>query len=164
MGLKDFLQSRRDDAELGRGLWRRAHDRFIRGIDRFHQVLERLADTEMIELIVPDANTLADLIPRVRAVAMDGMDIPASPEGTFSDLHRALSKAGNAVALCAEALAMARCFGECSVQCHRKITVERRVQSVVEHVENAERLIARARDEKAAQARNENLSLQTTSV
>ena len=63
MGLKDFLQSRRDDAELGRGLWRRAHDRFIRGIDRFHQVLERLADTEMIELIVPDANTLADLIP-----------------------------------------------------------------------------------------------------
>ena len=32
------------------------------GIDRFHQVLERLADTEMIELIVPDANTLADLI------------------------------------------------------------------------------------------------------
>ena len=24
MGLKDFLQSRRDDAELGRGLWRRA--------------------------------------------------------------------------------------------------------------------------------------------
>ncbi len=86
MGLKDFLQSRRDDAELGRGLWRRAHDRFIRGIDRFHQVLERLADTEMIELIVPDANTLADLIPRVRTVAMeaqriapsDGMDIPAS--------------------------------------------------------------------------------------
>ena len=59
---------------------------------------------------------------------------------------------------------MARCFGECSVQCHRKITVERRVQSVVEHVENAERLIARARDEKAAQARNENLSLQTISV
>ncbi len=59
---------------------------------------------------------------------------------------------------------MARCFGECSVQCHRKITVERRVQSVVEHVENAERLIARARDEKAAQVRNENPALQTTSV
>ena len=38
------------------------------------------------------------------------------------------------------------------------------MQSVVEHVENAERLIARACDEKAAQARNENLSLQTTSV
>ena len=69
----------------------------------------------MIELIVPDANALADLIPRVRAVAMEAHrlaprdgDIPASPFGTYSDLNRALSKAGNAVALCAEALAMAR--------------------------------------------------------
>lgn len=122
MGLKSYLQSRRDDAELGKGIWRRSHDRFIRGIDRFHQVLERLASTEssasMIELIVPDANELADLIPRVRAVAMEAHrlapsdgDIPASPFGTYSDLNRALSKAGNAVALCAEALAMARCFG-----------------------------------------------------
>ena len=42
MGLKDFLQSRRDDAELGRGLWRRAHDRFIRGIDLFIRFLNAL--------------------------------------------------------------------------------------------------------------------------
>ena len=46
MGLKSYLQSRRDDAELGKGIWRRSHDRFIRGIDRFHQVLERLAATD----------------------------------------------------------------------------------------------------------------------
>ena len=70
MGIKNFLQSRRDDAELGRGLWRRAHDRFIRGVDRFHQVLERLAHTDMVELVVPAANSLSDLIPRVRAIAM----------------------------------------------------------------------------------------------
>ena len=31
MGLKSYLQSRRDDAELGKGIWRRSHDRFIRG-------------------------------------------------------------------------------------------------------------------------------------
>ena len=83
MGLKSYLQSRRDDAELGKGIWRRSHDRFIRGIDRFHQVLERLAATDsstsMIELIVPDANALADLIPRVRAVAMERT---ASPPAT----------------------------------------------------------------------------------
>ena len=30
MGLKSYLQSRRDDAELGKGIWRRSHDRFIR--------------------------------------------------------------------------------------------------------------------------------------
>ena len=87
MGIKNFLQSRRDDAELGRGLWRRAHDRFIRGVDRFHQVLERLAHTDMVELVVPAANSLSDLIPRVRAIAMEaqrlapseGTDVPSSP-------------------------------------------------------------------------------------
>ena len=102
MGIKNFLQSRRDDAELGRGLWRRAHDRFIRGVDRFHQVLERLAHTDMVELVVPSANCLSDLIPRVRAIAMEaqrlapseGTDVPSSPTGVYSDVHRALSKAG----------------------------------------------------------------------
>ncbi|MDO5749777.1 MAG: dehydrogenase [Rothia sp. (in: high G+C Gram-positive bacteria)] len=156
MGLKDFLQSRRDDAELGKGVWRRAHDRFLRGIDRFHQVLERLAGTDMIELVVPSANELADLIPRVRAIAMEAhriapsmdTDIPYSPNGTFSDIHRALSRAGNAAALCAEALAMARCFGDCSSGCTRQVTVERRVQTVVEHVQEAEGLIARALQEQ----------------
>ena len=161
MGLKSYLQSRRDDAELGKGIWRRSHDRFIRGIDRFHQVLERLAGTEssasMIELIVPDANELADLIPRVRAVAMEAHrlvpsdgDIPASQFGTYSDLNRALSKAGNAVALCAEALAMARCFGECTTGCDRQVSVHRRVETVVQHVQEAERLIQRARRKRPA--------------
>ena len=130
MGLKSYLQSRRDDAELGKGIWRRSHDRFIRGIDRFHQVLERLASTEssasMIELIVPDANELADL-------------------------NRALSKAGNAVALCAEALAMARCFGECATGCDRQVSVHRRVETVVQHIQEAERLIRRAQKEAAGE-------------
>ncbi len=162
MGLKSYLQSRRDDAELGKGIWRRSHDRFIRGIDRFHQVLERLAGAEssasMIELIVPDANELADLIPRVRAVAMEAHrlapsdgDIPASQFGTYSDLNRALSKAGNAMALCAEALAMARCFGECTTGCDRQVSVHRRVETVVQHVQEAERLIRRAQKEAAGE-------------
>ena len=112
MGLKSYLQSRRDDAELGKGIWRRSHDRFIRGIDRFHQVLERLAGTE---------------------------------------LNRALSKAGNAVALCAEALAMARCFGECTTGCDRQVSVHRRVETVVQHVQEAERLIRRAQKEAAGE-------------
>ena len=123
MGLKSYLQSRRDDAELGKGIWRRSHDRFIRGIDRFHQVLERLAPS-------------------------DG-DIPASPFGTYSDLNRALSKAGNAVALCAEALAMARCFGNCATGCDRQVSVHRRVETVIQHIEDAERLIQRAQKEAA---------------
>ena len=74
--------------------------------------------------------------------------MPSSPTGVYSDVHRALSKAGNSAALCAEALAMARCFGECTAHCQRQVTVERRVQTVVEHIQEAERLIARARDER----------------
>ena len=118
MGLKSYLQSRRDDAELGKGIWRRSHDRFIRGIDR----------------LAPS----------------DG-DIPASPFGTYSDLNRALSKAGNAVALCAEALAMARCFGNCATGCDRQVSVHRRVETVIQHIEDAERLIQRAQKEAAGE-------------
>ena len=159
MGIKNFLQSRRDDAELGRGLWRRAHDRFIRGVDRFHQVLERLAHTDMVELVVPAANSLSDLIPRVRAIAMEaqrlapseGTDVPSSPTGVYSEVHRALSKAGNSAALCAEALAMARCFGECATGCDRQVSVHRRVETVIQHIEDAERLIQRAQKEAAGE-------------
>lgn len=158
MGLKDYLQNRKNDSELGQGVWRRVHDRFIRGIDRFHQILERMPNDAMVELMVPEANELADLIPRVRAIAVEaqrlapsqGTDIPASPSGVFSDLHRTLSKSGNSVALCAEALAMVRCFGECNVQCAKKLTVSRRVQTVAEQVQAAEALLARAQLEAAA--------------
>lgn len=161
MGIKDFLQGRRDDAELGKGLWRRAHDRFVRGLDRFHQILERMPSTEMLEQLVPTANELADLLPRVRAVAVEaqrlapssGTDIPASPSGVYSDLHRALSKAGNSLALCAEALAMTRCLGTCELTCNRKTVVSRRVETVVEHIERAEELLERAAVEKTELSR-----------
>lgn len=152
MGLKDFLQGRRDDTELGQGIWRRDHDRFVRGLDRFHQILERLHREQDIDALVEDANALADLLPRVRSVAAqaqklapsNGHDIPASQNGTYSDLNRALAKAGNNVALCAEALAMTRCKGDCSQNCQRKTSVARRVEAVVEQVEHAENLIEKA--------------------
>lgn len=157
MGIRDMLQSRKDDAELGRGVWRRAHDRFHRGIDRFHQILERLPQDETFELLIPEANALADLLPRVRNIARHaqelapsaGTDIPASPHGTYSDLHRSLSRAGNSVALCAEALAMVRCKGNCQHACDRKIAVSRRLQTVIDQVEEAEGQLQRAYAEKS---------------
>lgn len=156
MGIKDYLQKRRDDAELGKGLWRRNHDRFVRGLDRFHQILERMPSPEAIELMVPEANALADLLPRVRTIAetaqkiapSNSNDIPHSPKGTYSDLNRALSKAGNSLALCAEALAMMRCSGQCAQDCSGKISVQRRVQTVEEHIAQAETLIKQAQTEK----------------
>lgn len=155
MGIKDFLQSRRDDAELGQGLWRRTHDRFVRGLDRFHQILERVPAGPTLEEIVPLANELADLLPRVRAVATeahrlapsDSHDIPASPTGVYSDLHRALSRAGNALALTAEALAMTRCAGECLNGCTRTESIARRIDTVKQHIIDAETRLEQARYE-----------------
>lgn len=148
MGIASFIQSRRDAAELGEGVWRRVHDRFRRGLDRFHQILELVPDARVRETAVPLANDLADLLPRVRAVAMRAQelapsattDVPASPDGRWSELQRALSRAGNSVAQCAEALAMTRCPGSGSAQAGGE-AVRRRVAAVVEQVEVAEALL-----------------------
>lgn len=155
VSIKDFLQNRRDDAELGQGLWRRAHDRFVRGLDRFHQILERVPAGPTLEEIVPLANELADLLPRVRAVAAQAQglapsnshDIPASPSGVYSDLHRALSRAGNALALAAEALAMTRCAGDCVNSCSRTESISHRVGVVRQHIVDAEFFLSQAQRE-----------------
>ena len=137
-------QGRRDDAELGRGVWRRAHDRFRRGLDRFHQMLEGVEDSGLYDRLVPVANALADLLPRVRAVCVTaqalapsaGMDIPASEGAYLNEVHRALSRAGNALATAAEAVAMVR-LGSGSLE-----AVQRRALTVHQHVDEAERLLA----------------------
>ncbi|MEO6531883.1 MAG: hypothetical protein ABI563_05155 [Specibacter sp.] len=133
--LKGFFsanrQARRDDAELGKGVWRRVHDRFGRGLDRFHQMLEGLAEAapedaespeaagqaaRNYEAMVQLANSLADLLPEVRRISIqaqsqgpsEGMEIPAGNGGYLNDVHRELSRAGNALAATAEALALLR--------------------------------------------------------
>lgn len=108
--------ARRDDKDLGDGVWRRAHDRFTRGLDRFHQVLEGIESDELYNALVMIADHLAELQPRVRTVCAtaqaqrpsSGTDIPGSHAG----VHRALSKAANDLAAAAQAAAMARLDGE----------------------------------------------------
>lgn len=112
----DYRASRRDERELGEGVWRRAHDRFKRGLDRYHQILESVRDPELRAAAVPVANELAELLPRVRAVCTEAhtrapsqtQDIPHSTSGYLSDVHRQLSRAGNSMAQTAEALTMER--------------------------------------------------------
>lgn len=112
----DYRATRRDERELGEGVWRRAHDRFKRGLDRYHQILESVRDPALRAAAVPVANELADLLPRVRAVCAEAhfrapsqtQDIPHSTDGYLSDVHRQLSRAGNSMAQTAEALTMAR--------------------------------------------------------
>ncbi|OMH23536.1 hypothetical protein BKD30_11425 [Tersicoccus phoenicis] len=136
--------ARRDDAALGRGVWRRAHDRFRRGLDRYHQVTEEVADAVTANALVLTGDELADLLPRVRAVCAaahraapsEGSDIPASARGRLSDVHRALTRSGNALAATAEAAAMVR-LGAGGLD-----AVHRRAANVVEFVREAEERIA----------------------
>ncbi|MFP5310938.1 MAG: hypothetical protein ACLGH7_00765 [Actinomycetes bacterium] len=127
-------QGRKDDAELGKGLWRRAHD-------RFHQVLEGVEDDQLYAELVEIANSLAALLQRVREVCMeaqrrapsDGLDIPAG----LADVHRSLSKAGNSLATTAEAAAMLRlAVGPVPVGA---ASVRRRAEAVFQQVADAER-------------------------
>ena len=98
----EYRATRRDERELGEGVWRRAHDRFKRGLDRYHQILESVRDPELREAAVPVANDLADLLPRVRAVCTEAhlrapsqtQDIPHSSSGYLPDVHRQLPRAG----------------------------------------------------------------------
>lgn len=147
------LAGRRDQKELGQGVWRRAHDRFRRGLDRFHQVLEQIPDDELIAQSVPVANGLADLLPRVRQVCMkvqgfapaEGQDIPRSEGGWLHDLHRELSRAGNDLAQAAEALAMAR-FRNPGVSAEQanRMSMEallRRAEAVSQRINRAEEIL-----------------------
>lgn len=151
-------QAKRDDAELGKGVWRRAHDRFRRGLDRFHQMLEGLAEAAPEQGAAPEAagqtaqnydamvelaNSLADLLPEVRSIATqaqalgpsEGMEIPAGNGGYLNDVHRELSRAGNALAATAEALALLR-LGMGQV-----VGVERKAEIVRQHVNKAGELL-----------------------
>ncbi|MBJ2120878.1 hypothetical protein I6N91_07800 [Arthrobacter sp. MSA 4-2] len=137
-------QGRKDDADLGNGVWRRAHDRFRRGLDRYHQILEGVEDDDVYNELVAVANQLGDLLPRVRAVCAraqaqwpsEGLDIP----GAVIAVHRALSRAGNTLATTAEAAAMTRLDGErWGVASAGLDNVRRRAELVVEDVLEAER-------------------------
>lgn len=149
----EHLAGRRDQKELGQGVWRRAHDRFRRGLDRFHQVLEQIQDQDLVTQVVPVANELADLLPRVRSICMtaqsfapaESQEIPSSDGGWLHDLHRELSRAGNDLAQAAEALAMARFHGpgETTARSMELSTqaLHRRAHTVTERVEHAEELL-----------------------
>ncbi len=142
-------QGRRDDSELGTGVWRRAHDRFRRGLDRFHQVLEGVEDEDLYNQLVRTADRLSALLPHVRSVCLrahaqapgTGMDIP----GALLEVHRALSRAGNTLATTAEAAAMARLDAErWGIASSGRENVDRRADLVAEDIAEALAAMARA--------------------
>ncbi|MCC3273693.1 hypothetical protein MUK71_02250 [Arthrobacter zhangbolii] len=142
-------QGRKDDVELGKGVWRRAHDRFTRGLDRYYQMLEGVEDDAVYNGLVTVANDLAALLPRVREVcARAQRQLPSTGQnipGALTAVHRALSRSGNSLAAAAEAAAMSRLEGErWGIASAGLENVRRRAALVEEDVAEAERALKAA--------------------
>lgn len=140
-------QGRKDDVELGKGVWRRAHDRFTRGLDRYYQMLEGVEDDAIYNELVTVANELAALLPRIRVVCTQAqLMLPSSGQnipGAMTAVHRALSRSGNSLAAAAEAAAMSRLEGErWGIASAGLENVRRRAELVREDVAEAERAMA----------------------
>lgn len=153
--LRDYLQKRRDDRELGRGLWRQGHDRFVRGLDRFHQVLEQLAARKDPAPYLVYANRLADLLPRVRQLAISaqqlapsqGLDVPFSPDGSYAQLNRLLTTAGKDLAACAQVLALIR-YAPAGQEENLRQRLSQQVESLETRLGQADKLLQEAKEKK----------------
>ncbi|TLP72893.1 hypothetical protein [Nesterenkonia sphaerica] len=109
---KGRRRAKKIDQELGKGLWRQAHDRYVRGLDRYHQILEGVEDDAVHNELVAIGDQLAEQLPRVYELCRCGeRDFPATemhiPAGAHG-LHAGLSRAANHLATTAEAEAMVR--------------------------------------------------------
>ncbi len=107
---------RRQPDPLGVGVWRRSHDRTLRAIDRYHQMIEPVDDGPLrsaLELVGADLAVLLDQVHEICVQAeidapSAGLEIPPGPLGQHPELHRRLSRAATSCAEASEAAAMAR--------------------------------------------------------
>lgn len=107
---------RRPPDPLGDGVWRRVHDRCVRGVDRYHQVIEPVPPGDARDALERVGAELAAVLDAVRgqcltaqhAAPSASLDVPAGPSGEYTALYRRLSRSAGLVAQAAEAAAMAR--------------------------------------------------------
>lgn len=146
MGFFSRLRDQRAiSRDLGQGVWRRAHDRFVRSLDRVFQVLEGIEDNDLYNEVVVRANELADLLPQVRQLCIDAQKLTPSddehiPQAT-SQVHRALTKSANDLATTAQVIAMMRMQTKDGEETNLK-PVEHRAQIVKDDVSQAAKLLA----------------------
>lgn len=131
--------------ELGEGVWRRAHDRFTRSLDRVFQVTEGIGDDEVYNQLMAQANEMADLLPAVRQLCVSAQRLTPSeneiiPQET-ARVHRSLTKSANDLATTAQVIAMMRMQAEAGGTIDIK-AVEHRARIVKEDVAQAANLLA----------------------
>lgn len=146
MGFFSRLRDQRAiSRDLGQGVWRRAHDRFVRSLDRVFQVLEGIEDNDLYNEVVVRANELAELLPQVRQLCIDAQKLTPSDDEhipqTTSQVHRALTKSANDLATTAQVIAMMRMQTKDGEETNLK-PVEHRAQIVKDDVSQAAKLLA----------------------
>lgn len=136
-------EAKKLDAELGTLLWRQAHDRFARSLDRYWQVIESKRDStvskEAQNGLINAGNVLADALTTVRTICAEArkrygeheLNVPAGAD----EIHRMMSRAANDLAATAQAAAMYK-RGQADVD-----SVGRRAEKVLTSVTAAERLV-----------------------
>ncbi|WP_345472762.1 hypothetical protein QMQ05_02560 [Glutamicibacter ectropisis] len=130
--------------ELGEGVWRRAHDRFERSLDRVFQVVEGISDVQVYNQLVKEANEMADLLPTVRQLCCMAHQLTPSndehiPQST-AGVHRSLTKSANDLATTAQVIAMMRMQAEAGENIDIE-SVRHRAQLVKEDVGRAAQLL-----------------------
>ncbi|PRA02945.1 hypothetical protein CQ019_10735 [Arthrobacter sp. MYb229] len=146
MGFFSRLREQRaTNRDLGQGVWRRAHDRFVRSLDRVFQVLDGIEDNDLYNEVVTQANELADLLPQVRQLCIDAQRVTPSddehiPQST-SKVHRALTKSANDLAATAQAIAMMRMQAKGGAENNMQ-PVEHRAQIVKDDISHAAKMLA----------------------
>ncbi|CBT74743.1 hypothetical protein [Glutamicibacter arilaitensis] len=131
--------------ELGEGVWRRAHDRFQRSLDRVFQVVEGITDDQVYNELVKEANEMAVLLPTVRQLCCAAQRITPSNDDTIPQLtsaaHRSLTKAANDLATTAQVIAMMRMQAEAGQPIDIE-AVRHRAKLVEEDVSRAAQMLA----------------------
>lgn len=131
------------DKQLGNLLWRQAHDRFARSLDRYWQIVDphsvSTITQEELNGLINAGNVLTDALNTVQQICTEArqrfgehdLDVPAGA----NDIHRLLSRAANDLAATAQAAAMFK-RGQASLE-----SVGRRGEKVIESIHSAEQLL-----------------------
>ncbi|GAA1405399.1 hypothetical protein AUR04nite_33150 [Glutamicibacter uratoxydans] len=131
--------------ELGEGVWRRAHDRFTRSLDRVFQVLEGISDNDIYNQLLGPANEMAELLPAVRQLCADAQALTPSDDEVIppstARVHRSLTKSANDLATTAQVIAMMRMQAEAGDPIDIK-AVEHRTRIVKEDLDTAMRVLS----------------------
>lgn len=138
-------EARTLDQELGTQLWRQAHDRFARSLDRYWQIIDPQKpgslSQEELNGLVNAGNVLTEALATVRIICNFArlrygeheLDVPAGA----NDIHRLLSRAANDLAATAQAAAMYK-RGQGNID-----SVGRRAAKVLDSVREAQQLTNR---------------------